>query len=163
MNVRVKFLTRKKLVDGDSAALLFEAAVWYAEKLLTPFQVERLNLKIALRSRETMDGCVGKCRSRCSELFPHNFEILLNRGLTTYWKIRVLAHEFVHLKQRMERRLHYDKVDGYWRPHWNGVNHAETPYSKRPWEIEAEAMEEGLAQEFLVDVKGWKIAGKKAA
>jgi hypothetical protein len=152
--MRLQVLLRRNGVsDLEDAVLARDAARWLTNKLLNPFQMVTLDVKVAMRQRRAVGG-LGKCRSFLDR--PRHFVVLIDRGLDTYWKTRTLAHEFTHLRQLVVGDLVYRRIDGVVRTYWRGEDHTDTPYDEQPWEIEANAAEEALAREFLINVKGWR-------
>ena len=59
-----------------------------------------------------------------------------------------LAHEMIHIKQYMKGEM-TDEPKAVWK----GQNHEDTPYTKQPWEIEANDLEyELFAKNFPFDL-----------
>jgi hypothetical protein len=59
--------------------------------------------------------------------------------------IETTIHELVHVEQYQRGDLTRDEENVYWK----GTNHTYTPYSKRPWEIEAFDKGKKLADIFV--------------
>jgi len=147
--VKIRLVTKK----SETSKLLADAASWFAEQLLNPFQIEILrDINIYLCS-------LGEDWGRCRALQPgteraRDFEILIAPTLDDYWKVRTLAHEFVHVKQRVNQELTYSAGG---RRFWKGKDVTDLPYLEQPHEKEALALEQSLAEEFLVKFKGWRL------
>lgn len=148
--MNIKVLMRRPVLA--KVALVTVAAEWFASQLLNPFQVELMReVRIDLRRRRNIPGRgEGSCRSIWRLERPRDFTIVLNRDLDAYWLVRVLAHEFVHVKQRFLGQLTYTwNPDEKLRSYWNGEDHSATPYEQLPWEVEANALEVELADRFM--------------
>lgn len=64
----------------------------------------------------------------------HNILLALDSELSKFRLIEVLAHEMVHVQQVVQWRLRYVGD----RTLWCGIDHTDTPYDDRPWEIDAQ-------------------------
>lgn len=83
------------------------------------------------------DNVKGWCLSICNR----EFEIDVDNNQSDNDLIKTLCHEMVHVWQHASGKLYHD--------HWNNVDHTNTLYADRPWEIEAYNMEETLQKKFL--------------
>tara|TARA_B100001093_G_scaffold128844_1_gene121336 strand:- start:15117 stop:15515 length:399 start_codon:yes stop_codon:yes gene_type:complete len=83
------------------------------------------------------DNVKGWCMSICQR----EFEIEVDKNQSDENLIKTICHEMVHVWQHASGKLYCD--------HWNNVDHTETEYAKRPWEIQAYEMEETLQKKFL--------------
>ena len=62
------------------------------------------------------------------------FLVEINNRHSTEELVIGIFHEMKHVEQTVNNRLDEGK--------WRGVDHSDTPYFERPWEIEAYAFEE---------------------
>ena len=75
------------------------------------------------------------------------FELEIRKGMNLYELISTVCHEMVHVKQYYRKQMD-DTERG-----WMGKQISEdVPYEKTPWEVEAFAMEEGLAMECFREI-----------
>lgn len=72
-----------------------------------------------------------------------NFTIKIYEGLSCDDQIRVLAHEMVHIEQRVSLRLVYKNDAVYWRGEYLG-DVERIPYEDKVWEQEAREVEEDI-------------------
>lgn len=86
---------------------------------------------------------------------PNKIFILIDKGLSTGEKIRVLAHELIHAKQIAKGELVILGLEnGKIKGRWQGEEFKNVKYSKRnPWEVEAHRKEKEL-QRFIIDQLG---------
>lgn len=89
----------------------------------------------------TMEHWVGLCE----HLDTNEFEINIHSKQNLYEYIATLAHELVHMKQYLRGELASD----FRRMKWMGKDMTDLPYSKQPWEIEAQELQHGLAKDFI--------------
>lgn len=134
--------------------LVREAAPFFAGQILPPAYTRMLTVTIRFVTYKTIQGhgaCLGDQASAAP--FPRVFDIWLDRALPSDLMIECLAHEFVHVRQVFRGDLIYSLQNGMWRLGWMGVDHTNTPYRERPWEIEATAKERPMAQAFFRQLK----------
>jgi uncharacterized protein (DUF608 family) len=75
------------------------------------------------------------------------FTIEISETLSKSKMITTLAHEMVHVKQFLEGQLELKRAP--FRILWNGKDLTDLKYTKRPWEIEAHALEGELYKGFM--------------
>jgi hypothetical protein len=123
--------------------LISSVANFYASTL--KIQNSKYDLTICtvpgLKIKEGMHGCVGMNDRR--EIF-----MLLDSRLDMETLFQVMAHEMVHVKQRVKGQLkHYFKRNGDVGFIWCGRKYS-TDYYDSPWEIEAFSRERILANKI---------------
>ena len=86
---------------------------------------------------------------------PKKIFIMVDKGLSTGEKVRILAHEMVHAQQIASGRLAILGLDdGKIRGEWEGEEFNPRRYSKsNPWEVEAYTKEKTL-QRMVIDRLG---------
>ena len=70
----------------------------------------------------------------------HSFLIEINNKQSLEEIVATVFHEIKHVQQTISKRLDQCK--------WDGVDHSNTPYLDRPWEIEAYGFEEETCRQW---------------
>jgi hypothetical protein len=70
----------------------------------------------------------------------HNFLVEINNKQSLEEIAATIFHELKHVEQTISKRLDQCK--------WDGVDHSNTPYMDRPWEIEAYGFEEETCRQW---------------
>lgn len=138
--------------DKDFKPFVQRAVEFYGQKLISKRLLDNLNLKV--KFNEDLDvfafasiedhNASGKARCFLIEIHPWigGKEIL-----------KTLAHEMVHIKQ-----FAYSETNESL-SRWKGmrVNSDDMDYYDQPWEIEANGLESGLFDKFIVEECLWEI------
>jgi hypothetical protein len=127
-----------------------------ADLLTDELGVSHNNITISLNPPASLDldksqnGLTIGMGRKPSEIF-----IIVDRGLTTAEKVRVLAHEMVHVHQISRGDLALlELVDGKVTGEWQGEPFDFVRYSKsNPWEVEAYTREKELHR-FVISKLG---------
>lgn len=151
------------LVDVPSkhdACEIFNAMVFYGEKLMSKRMLAVIELRVVFVSRlEAEHNIVGDCGWEDDNLRPREFMIRLDAEMGRRKMLISLAHEMVHVKQyargEMRDMFRCDSTK------WKGelVNTKEVDYWDLPWEIDAHGREVGLYERFK---KHWWKESKNA-
>jgi hypothetical protein len=59
-----------------------------------------------------------------------------------------MAHEMVHVAQKVKGTLRYEQIDGACIPFWRGKRSDHLPYLQQPWERQAMASSEIMSRSF---------------
>ena len=112
------------------------AASFFISQLIPRKRI--LDLSVSLTPELcTQYGVYGECWENDS----HVFNIRLDKDLNRSELIKTLGHEIVHVKQFARRELQF----GCGKDRWFGKAYPiTTPYSRQPWEKEAEKLEKEL-------------------
>lgn len=126
---------------------LRDAALFFIEQLFPRKRILDLSISLTQDLCETY-GVYGECWENDS----HIFNIKLDKDLSKIDLIKTLGHEMAHVKQFARGELKF----GSGRDRWFGkVYPLNTPYSKQPWEREANRLEKKLYIkyiEYILDV-----------
>lgn len=95
------------------------------------------------------EGLKGSCTVLGSAYRPRCFEIEIHNGLERGSFVATLMHEMLHVKQWLTSDRKERQGENYW--HGKHID-ASTEYMDEPWEIEAYALEHGLAKLYLATV-----------
>lgn len=79
----------------------------------------------------------------------NSYEIVIFLNHSEKEIIQTLAHEMVHIHQYHRHDLVFKNK----RVYWKGIDHTDTRYKKRPWEVEAFKKEKALADKFWKSLK----------
>ena len=82
-----------------------------------------------------------------TRLADNHYVIILDEGMTSEQQLHTIAHELVHIKQRLDGRLIFKQKKQI----WCGTKYkikTEDDYWLAPWEMEARAMEAYLASKW---------------
>ncbi len=148
---------RKEETEWRKARLI-QAVSFYARTLRIPHPRE-LDIKLLMSARKNLvntdeRGNVSPMLESLIDGRPHQFEMEIQRDMPWTWTLQTFAHEMVHIWQYTTGRLRikWSREQGTWLRSWCGgewVNKKDIPYEKRPWEIEARAMEGKLTEAFF--------------
>ena len=102
-----------------------------------------INIDVLLRTLETKrtDGW-------CQHNNGINYEISVDKSLSTNQFIKTLCHEMVHVKQGGKNEL-VEQYTTKYQPLWKGTRCDEYDLSSPPWELEAYQLEEELYNSFM--------------
>tara|TARA_B100000614_G_C14338585_1_gene407853 strand:- start:98 stop:535 length:438 start_codon:yes stop_codon:yes gene_type:complete len=95
--------------------------------------------------RDNMYGEVGILDSVSR---PRFFEITIHSGLSKWDYLVTLAHEMVHVKQRVLGEWKQTKNKNYWH---KDIVPSTTQYDDEPWEIDARKWEKYIAERALYE------------
>ena len=126
--------------------------IQFAVKRLLP-TIRKLDINIHIRSFKKEGSTIGYCTDDSSDFSdfvgksPRRFQIEVSRDLNLTDFIRCILHEFVHLKQFVNRDM-IELETGKTR--WKGKTISKkVTYKDQPWEKEAYRLEEKLLWECL--------------
>jgi hypothetical protein len=63
--------------------------------------------------------------------------------------VETVIHELIHVRQMATRTLRYTVRNDEYDVFWNGVSYAGIPYSAQPWERQAHALDQRLANAYI--------------
>lgn len=128
------------------------AAIFYAEKLMTPKMLDNIFVRIKFDSKLDALGYAGVIDYNESNK-PREFEIEINPLIGSHDILETLAHEMVHIKQYV-----YGETNEYG-TRWRGqrINTENMDYYDEPWEIEAYGLSTGLFTKFAIKEKLWEV------
>jgi hypothetical protein len=86
-------------------------------------------------------GSAGGCVDMEREDGIHTFSVELNSRQSIKELRATLIHEMKHVEQYASGRLDQNQ--------WLGVDHKDTPYDLRPWEIEAYQFEQNIFEKYF--------------
>ena len=133
-------------------AVLKEAAHYYASWLMGEDLVDELTVNIRICKVYLGSDDMGVCTpTDVWNSEKRSFDIRLRRSLSTYYMLKTLAHEMVHVKQFATNQL-----TGWHSATWNNVDFENTPYRTQPWEQEAFELEGTMLKAF------WTYLSNKA-
>ena len=95
-------------------------------------------VEIEFYSNGTAGGCVDMERDDDG---VHRFVVDINRKQSIEEIKATLIHELKHVEQYASGRLDQNQ--------WLGIDHKDTPYHLRPWEIEAYEFEQNIFQKYF--------------
>ena len=124
------------------------AAIFYANRLLTPNIINKIHLEINIRKMQ--QNIYGYCEWMDNSYRPKEFLITLSKRLSHKNLLIFLAHEMVHVRQYATNQL-FDYISGNVRFCNQRYDTDNIDYFSSPWEIEAFDMQEKLYQEYLKD------------
>jgi hypothetical protein len=130
------------------------ASYHYASMLMSKRLINNLDVKLVAFNNN--DFYSGFCSAVDDRRYPREFEVEINTDFPFEKMMTTLAHEFVHVKQfargeLSERLIRLpDKTSRQTTTIWKKeYYHPDTDYHKRPWEIEADAMETLMFHNFI--------------
>tara|TARA_Y100000310_G_scaffold237160_1_gene240413 strand:+ start:165 stop:683 length:519 start_codon:yes stop_codon:yes gene_type:complete len=127
-------------------AIIKEAAKYYAAWLMDGDLVDELTVNIRVCKAGLGSNDMGVCTSpNVWDSEKRSFDIRLRSSLSTYYMLKTLAHEMVHVKQFATNQL-----TGWHSATWNNVDFENTPYRIQPWEQEAFELEGTMLKDFWV-------------
>jgi len=142
-------LTLVDLPDKHDACEIFNAIVFFGEKLLSARMLSSIDLTVVfVRGLEVDHRLTGDCCWEDDNHRPREFMIRLDASMGKRKSLITLAHEMVHVKQYAKGEM-VDLVRSP-RTKWMGefIDMANTDYWDLPWEIEAHGREIGLYERF---------------
>ena len=86
-----------------------------------------------------------KAMGYCDYVERDTFELTVHNKCSLYEYVSTIAHELTHLKQYAKGEL----VTKIRKVYWKGEDMSDVPYSKQPWEKEANRVESDLAKKFI--------------
>ena len=140
----------KKYRDNDEIKELIQESIHFYTEELGIENKPTINLLFKWPHRIFFDthGYIQKTLGTENE--KYHITIYLNHS--KYSILETVAHEMIHLKQYNSGDLSLSKSmkSAYKYDHfWRGVDHTDTDYEDRPWEIEAFKKEDALSKKFL--------------
>ena len=129
---------------------LFNAIVFYSEKLMSKRLLSGIDLKIIFVPKlEAHYNTIGDCTWEDDNIRPREFVIRLDADMGKRKMLISLAHEMVHIKQyatnEMRDMMRCTTVTKWYR---ESIDIDNTNYWDLPWEIEAHGREAGLYVRF---------------
>lgn len=130
-----------------SRSEMIRAAHFFLEKLVGLRLTKNLDVMIMCRDSEVFHGTADWIDRN---LYPREFEIMINRGLSKEDQLVALAHELVHVKQYARGELK-EVLVGPTKLKWKGQFFLweKDNYWDTPWEIEAREVAETLYKEYV--------------
>lgn len=142
MQLRIRV---KEGTDKD-AELVRAATTYMMSKLLKPEQLESVSLHITLTSLEHDFGDIELHRSP-------KFIMRLHSAMDPVLMVTTVAHELIHVAQKLTGRLQLREVGGEtvwcWGAKCFGADPYDDPSCILPWEDDAECREGDLALSFF--------------
>jgi len=124
---------------------LRHAAQFFLNELIPRKRILDLSISMTPDFFE-QSGCFGECWQNDT----HLYNIRLDAKLKKRDRLTTLAHELVHVKQFARGELHF----GCGTDKWFGKPYpVSTPYSRLPWEKEANRLEKRLYSAYLKHIK----------
>ena len=114
----------------DQQNLAVELA-YFALQQLHP-RLQNIEVEIHIGKHSSEGGCV--------QLGPREFEIEIDEDITGDDFATCVFHEMVHVSQYIKKNM----VERGGNTYWCGINHSDTPYLDKPWEVEAYRVQEEL-------------------
>ena len=128
--------------------LVEEIVNWCIDEMMP--RMRTLDIHVHMSSILKSDGAYGWCHS----IDNREFELEIHKNRDDYESredfIKTVMHEMVHVMQ-WAKGLCKDYADG--RRMWKDKDHANTPYSKQPWERQAYRMQETLYKKWLTEIQ----------
>jgi len=144
-------ITLVNLPSRFDACEVFNAAVFYGEKLLSRKMLESIDLRVVfVKNLEKDHQIVGDCGWEDDNYRPREFMIRVDANMNKRRTMITLAHEMVHAKQYARGEMRDMMRREYTRWHKEPVDTDNTNYWDLPWEIEAHGRETGLYERFKV-------------
>lgn len=127
---------------------------WLVLYLLHEDDIKDIAFEIRIRKMQHDEyGYKGFVQSHLDDNWNYTiFEIELDKNNTKKEMFITLAHEMIHVKQMLQRRLNMKRINDKDVTYWLNEDHTYTKYADRPWEHEANAMQEELVKQYLFDV-----------
>ena len=114
----------------DQQNLAVELA-YFALQQLHP-RLQNIEVEIHIGKHSSEGGCI--------QLGPREFEIEIDEDITGDDFATCVFHEMVHVSQYIKKNM----VERGGNTYWCGINHSDTPYLDKPWEVEAYRVQEEL-------------------
>jgi hypothetical protein len=128
---------------------LFNAVVFYGEKLMSKRMLLGIDLKIIFVPKlEAHYNIVGDCGWEDDNIRPREFKIRLDADMGKRKMLIALAHEMVHIKQYARSEMRDTMRQSCVKWGRETVNTDAIDYWDLPWEIEAHGREAGLYVRF---------------
>lgn len=154
----------KIIARGGSAAVRDEvrrAARWMLSTLCGQRLADNISVHIGLRYRlKKREGARGDAEWTDNNIRPRRFFIRLDSTMRRLMRMRVLAHEMIHVSQWASGRMldmQRAGYSGFTRYDGRMVDTDKVGYRSLPWEIEACAGEKDLAAKCLAALNGGMI------
>ena len=142
--------------DHNLAEKLTSATKFILKELMSVKMANTLKIKIHVRKTTLGARTLGQVEHDTNgSKSQKTFLIELKDDQSDAEKICTLAHELVHVQQNVSKRLQYRfwSSDKKLHVRWEGKELGEPsqiPYRERPWEVEAFAKEQILADMFSI-------------
>lgn len=124
-------------------------ARFFADMLMTKEQQKGVKVKVVIDPHKLSRNTLGIVYERDGTTKP--YIVILKSEMNFMQKLKVLAHEMVHVKQYATGQLWSYYRAEVKRVVWKGEElgaWTQIPYMARPWEIEAFSMEKGLMDKW---------------
>lgn len=142
-------LTLINLPDKHDACEVFNASVFYAEKLMSKRLLAGIEVRVVfVPGLEKKYNLVGDCGWQDDNIRPREFMIRLDADMGRRKMLISLAHELVHVKQYAKSEMRDLLRCGHTRWHRESIDTDDVNYWDLPWEIEAHGREVGLYERF---------------
>ncbi len=146
--VKVEVLQEKGKGRKHNMVMVLGAR-FFADLLMTKEQQKGVKVTIVIDPSKLPRNTLGVVYERDGTTKP--YVVIIRSEMTFMQKLKVLAHEMVHVKQYATGQLRSYYVMDVKRVVWSCQElgaWAQIPYMKRPWEIEAFTMEKGLMDKW---------------
>ena len=153
---KIKVSLPRNSYDHNLAEKLTSATKFILKELMSVKMANTLKIKIHVRKTTLGSRTLGQVEHDTNgSKSQKEFLIELNDGQSEREKITTLAHELVHVQQNVSKRLQYRfwSSDRKLHVRWEGKELGEPsqiPYRERPWEVEAFAKQDILADMFNI-------------
>ena len=137
----------KKIAHQETIKKFIE---WTLTKLFKNDQKILKDLHLEISYVPEKNSLYASCATLEQNKDPRTFEIEIYRKLGLYEKIRIIAHELVHIKQYANNELVTKSAKVKYPFIWKSKKYDNSlDYWDRPWEIEAHGYEKGLIIQFI--------------
>ena len=133
--------------DKSNHDVLRDATKYFCKMLMSTRMCNTLNIRLEMRATKLERDALGSCFTEAvGSKTNTDFTVMIQRDLPIKEQLETLAHECVHIHQKRSNLLQYRlwKSDGAYHARWNGQDmgvYDSIDYWKRPWEVEAFALE----------------------
>ena len=120
---------------------LVAAATFIAKRL----KIDRFDFTLAINFKH---GFTELCQAHAQVYYinERRIQIEIDAAIPELIAVEILAHEMVHVRQYLTKKLSEDKKGLQL---WKGQHVAIMPYHKQPWEIEAMKLRTVLKWEYI--------------
>ena len=123
-----------------SRAICQDVVEWFVVTYLPRYHLDIHVLHRGLKR----EGVMGLCTVEDCDYRPRAFLIELHNRLDKDTYVRTLLHELWHVYQHVKGDLRDKRSKRLWK----GLDHSDTEYDNKPWEIEAQSMEKTLQNHY---------------
>lgn len=145
---------------ASEAKIIRDAIEFFVDKLFSKQMQSKINVQINVKKGALGGDTIGVVyHDATGSQKQREFEVVIDRHSSEKDQIEALAHELVHIKQRVSNQLQYRhwKTDGKMHVRWQGKDMGpedEIAYDDQPWEKEAYMTGREMAVEFMANYRG---------